>query len=106
MSKLVSWAFLIALVLAVILGFMGPADTTWAVVLVIIGLVAGLLNVGSHESEAFLISGAVLIIASSQGGDSVAGVAYLSDILNNILLVFVPATIVVAVRNVFNLARH
>lgn len=100
------WAFLVGVVIAIIFGFMGNIGPTLAYALVVIGLIVGLLNIADSESEPFLISGAVLIIASSFGQSAVAVIPEARGILSALLLIFVPATIVVAVRNVFSLARR
>lgn len=104
------WAFLIGMLLAVILGIsaelVGAVSETGFIVLVILGLVVGLLNVADREVAPFLMSGAVLIIASALGGNLMADLAYVGPILDALLAVFVPATVIVAVKNVFGLARN
>lgn len=100
------WAFLIGVILAVIFGFMGPVTGNVLATLVIIGLIVGLLNIADQEATPFLMSGLVLIVASSLGGDVLSGAMYVADILNALLAIFVPATVVVAVRNVLSLARN
>ena len=75
-------------------------------VLVVIGLIVGLLNVGDEEVMPFLMSGAVLIIASAFGQTATSVIGLLSSILDALLLIFVPATIVVAIKNVFSLAHR
>ncbi len=106
-----SWSFLVGLVLAVLLGlgFTGPYQATmlWAVFL--LGLVVGLLNITSDEVSAFLTSGTVLVLISFLGVqvgvfDQVAPV--IGNVLRGILTLFVPATIIVALRAVFVLARR
>jgi hypothetical protein len=107
-STVGSWAFLIGVLLAVILGFAG-GSSTWTLVLVVIGLIIGFLNVTASETEPFLMSGAVLIIASSLGQTTLGAAAewpWLEGILEALLAIFVPATIVVAIKNVFSLARN
>ncbi len=103
-NMLGSWAFLIGVVLAVILGALGQINPMIAWVLVAIGLVVGLLNVADEEATPFLMSGAVLIIASGLG-QGLVGIQLVDDILSALLLIFVPATIIVAIRNVFTIAR-
>jgi len=112
-STLGSWAFLIGLVVAVILGLGIGGDQTanMTVTLFIIGLVVGLLNIAEKEVTPFLLSGVVLIIASSMGLDAMGGIDGKSvqavlGILSALLVLFVPATIVVAVKNVFQLAKR
>ncbi len=106
MEALGRWAFLIGVVLALILGVMGPVTGSWAIALVVIGLVVGLLNVGGREVTPFLMSGAVLIIASALGGNLMGDLPYVGSVLDALLVIFVPATVVVAVKNVFTLARN
>ena len=100
------WSFLIGVVLAVILGALGSVSGTWAMVLVVIGIVIGLLNVADKEVSPFLMSGAVLIIASALSGNLMSNLPYIGSILDALLVIFVPATVIVAVKNVFSLARN
>ncbi|MDP3732904.1 MAG: hypothetical protein Q8Q91_00025 [Candidatus Daviesbacteria bacterium] len=110
-----SWSFLVGLLLAVLLGvgLTGPyaGQMTWAVFL--LGIVIGLLNITSSEASAFLTSGTVLVLVSYLGASVLGeaagsgfGVDLLVSVLNSVLVLFVPATIVVAVRAVFGLARN
>jgi hypothetical protein len=99
------WAFLAGVLLAVVLGVIGPISSSWTMTLVAIGLVVGLLNITEREVTPFLMSGAVLILASALGGNLMSSLPYAGQILNALLLIFVPATIIVAVKNVFSLAR-
>lgn len=101
-----SWAFLIGVILAVIFGIAGIMSSTLMIILVIIGLIVGFLNIGDEEVQPFLMSGAVLIIASAFGQQVVGTISVLENILSALLLVFVPATIIVALKNVFSMARH
>ncbi len=100
------WAFLIGVILAVVLGLaIGSLTGTWAIVLVVIGLLVGLLNIGDHEIQPFLMSGVVLIIASAFGGSVMADVPFVGPVFDALLAVFVPATIIVALKNIFSLAK-
>jgi hypothetical protein len=54
----------------------------------------------------FLLAGVSLIIASALGKDVMSGISVLYNILNTLLAVFVPSTIVVAIKHVFSLARN
>jgi hypothetical protein len=101
-----AWAFLIGVILAVVLGFLGGATSGFALILVIIGLIIGLLNVTGKEINAFMMAGIVLIIASTFGDGVVSGVATLSNILDALLLIFVPAVIIVAIKSMFHLAKN
>ena len=107
-SQLGSWAFLVGIIIALLIGIVPNAlnSTAWLVALVVIGLIVGLLNITDSEVTPFLMSGVVLIIASQFGGDALSQVRYLQPIFNALLILFVPATIVVAIKNVFSLARR
>ena len=106
-SVLGAWAFLIGVILAIILGA-GLATTTSLMLttLVIIGIIIGLLNVSGEEAHAFLMSGVVLIIVSSLGQSVLGSISILDGILSSLMAIFVPATIVVAIRNVFSIAKN
>lgn len=104
-----AWAFLIGVILAVIFGFI--ATQLWVIwVLVILGIIVGLLNIADAEVQPFLIAGVILVIVSAFGGSVFAGLqllntAFLTNILNNMLMLFVPATVIVALKSVFSIAR-
>ncbi len=107
-NALGSWAFLIGLIIAVILGagFLSQYSESMLVILILIGLIVGLLNIAATETKSFLISGAILIIVSSLGRDVIGNIVIMGAILDALLALFVPATIVVAIKNVFSLARN
>jgi hypothetical protein len=105
-NKIGGWAFLIGVILAIVLGALGSLNATWLWVLVVIGVIVGFLNIADEEASPFLLSGTVLVIVSALGQGSLASAgAMLNNILNALLAIFVPATVIVAVRNVFQLAR-
>ena len=99
-----SWAFLLGVILAVLFGLLPQAPwVTW--VLVLLGLIIGLLNITDKEVTPFLMAGVVLVITSSLGVEVFGTVAILGNILTNMLTLFVPATIIVALKSVFSLAK-
>jgi len=100
-----SWSFLVGVVLAVVFGFLGPLSTYIATILVVLGIVIGLLNIADREVGPFLMAGTVLVIVSSLGQDAVASVAVFDRVLQALIMLFVPATIIVALRSVFSMAK-
>tara|TARA_Y100000310_G_C20672569_1_gene811128 strand:- start:1828 stop:2151 length:324 start_codon:yes stop_codon:yes gene_type:complete len=104
-SVIGSWAFLIGIIVAIVLGIVWEVNTLTAIILVIVGLVVGFLNVTEKESQPFLMAGTVLVIVSALGQNVLTIVPILSKMLSNILIIFVPATIVVALRSVFGIAK-
>jgi uncharacterized membrane protein len=117
-----AWAFFIGVVLAVIIGlttlFM-PIPTLRKyssfiyLILVVLGIVVGAsINVNGKDSQTFLITGTIIVIVGKFGMDSVTGSLIgigigdtVSSIFASLLALFVPATIVVALKSVFGLAR-
>lgn len=106
-----SWAFVVGVILAVLLGtgLTGPYQATMLWVVFLVGIVVGLLNIAHDEVAAFLTSGTVLVLVSYLGvqeGIFEIVAPVISNILRAILTLFVPATIIVALRAVFVLARR
>ncbi len=117
-----AWAFLIGVVLAIVIGIATklisiPALISYSpqiyAILVILGLIVGFsINVTGKNSQTFLITGAVLVVVSKFGMESVTGSLIgigIGDIVSStfaaLLVLFVPATIVVAIKTVFGLAK-
>jgi len=101
------WGFVVGFLLAIVLG-LGLVDQwkgTVVLVLVLLGLVVGFLNVTHSETSAFLVAGTVLVLVSSLGANILSDVELLARVLQGILTLFVPATLIVALRSVFVLAR-
>lgn len=111
-----AWAFLVGVVIAVIVGlFQSSLGTTAATVmyglLVLIGFFVGLLNVSDKDHMTFLMAAVALVIVSGLGQYTLVFISnispilsYLSTILSALLVMFVPATIIVALRSVFAIA--
>tara|TARA_Y100000310_G_scaffold343022_1_gene448772 strand:+ start:1371 stop:1745 length:375 start_codon:yes stop_codon:yes gene_type:complete len=105
-----SWSFLVGLVLAIILGLGlgGQYQSTILWVVFGLGVLVGLLNIGSSEVGAFLTSSTILVLVSYLGIQvgifkGVAPAIY--NVLQGILTLFVPATIIVALKSVFVMAK-
>jgi len=112
-----AWAFLVGVVLAVILGILGTGYSWVLALLVIAGILVGLLNVTDKESSGFLLAGVSLVIVSAMGQNaldvfssvslwSIPIGTMLAGILSALLILFVPATIIVALKSVFDIAKN
>jgi len=117
-----AWAFFIGVVIAIIIGISSILIPLSIIkrysnfiylTLVILGLVVGAsINAKGKDSQAFLITSTIIVIVSKFGMDSVtssligidAGFTA-STIFASLLALFVPATIIVALKGVFGLAR-
>ncbi len=111
-----AYAFLIGVVLAVIFGFfkgsISQASGMFYTTLVVIGLIIGAMNTNDKDSMTFLIASLSLVIVGSLGMDPLKYIALnnyavtvLRNILGSLLLLFVPATIIVALKTVFSMAK-
>lgn len=105
-NMLGSWAFLIGVILALVFGLFGTLSASVTYILVVLGIIIGLLNIGADEVHPFLMSGTILVIVGALGQGVVALVPIFQVALQALTLLFVPATIVVALKHVFSLARN
>lgn len=106
-----SWSFLVGLILAIVLGLGlgGSYQSTMLWVVFALGVVVGLLNIAAEEVGAFLTSGTILVLVSYlavQVGIFSDLAPMIANVLKGILTLFVPATIIVALRAVFVLAKR
>ena len=120
-NALGAWAFLIGVILAIVIGLSAtlmpiPFITKYSAqiysVLMILGIIIGFMNVTGRESHTFMISGAVVVIVSKYGMESVfssligIGMAdTASSVFGALLALFVPATIIVALKTVFSISK-
>jgi hypothetical protein len=119
-NSLGAWAFLFGVVLAIVAGlstslFKVPIISGYTgyvySILAILGIIIGFVNVNSKDTQTFLIAGAVLVIVSRFGMDSVSG-SFTSigledsvSVFAALLALFVPATIIVALKSVFSITK-
>ena len=105
------WAFVIGILLALVVGLLGKMNPTIIVILMVIGIIVGFLNITSKETTSFLLAGLSIIIASSLGTSTFAEMTdvitmTLGNIFGAIRLLVVPAVVVVALKQVFTLAKN
>ena len=117
-----AWAFLIGVILSVVIGIsttlisipiLVKYSSAIYAILVILGVIIGFsINTSRKDSQTFLIAGAILVIVSKFGMESVTGSLIgigIGDIVSSIfaalLALFVPATMIVAIKTVFGIAK-
>jgi hypothetical protein len=117
-----AWAFLIGVLLAVIIGistssflsidFIKKYSTQIYGILVLLGLLVGFsIKVSAwKDAQTFLYTGAIIVIISKFGMESVVGSLIgigIGDVVSStfaaLLALFVPATIIVALKTVFSI---
>ena len=118
-----AWAFLIGVILAVLIGLLSAIILDFSSmrlyssviysVLVVLGLIVGFsIKVEGKDSQTFMITGTILVLVSRFGMESVTssliGIG-IGDIVSStfaaLLGLFVPATIIVAIKTVFSIAK-
>ena len=106
-NKIGSWAFLVGMILAIVLGAMNIAGQLIPTLIVILGLMVGFLNITEKEVRPFLHAGTVLVLVSYLGGETITTtLPIVANILSAILYMFVPATMIVALKSVFVMAKR
>lgn len=111
-----AWAFLSGVVLAIAVGILAGSQISPIAlgVLAFLGIIVGFF-VAEKDVQTFLLASVSLVIVSYAGvsglilNAAVLGIGigkYLSGVLGTLLALFVPATIVVAVKTVFSLASR
>ena len=105
MKKAGKWAFFAGLAIAVV-GGLGVVDVDWFPwLLAVLGLVVGILNITSSETQGFLLGAIALMVTSSvMGGVPYVGVA-LTGVLSNIAAFVGGAALVVSLMAVYEMAK-
>jgi len=119
-NSVAAWSFLIGVVLAIIIGLstaMFTVDTLKSisgpiyVILFILGIVIGSMITGGRDSQTFMLTGAILVILSKFGMESVREsligigiVDIVTSMFSALLVLFIPATIIVALKTVFSMS--
>ena len=118
-----AWVFLFGVILAILAGIVttffiplsriNQFSSPVYAILVIVGLFVGIkINVSAKDTQTFLISSAILVIVSKFGMESVIGSLIgigigdlVASVFGALLVLFVPATIVVALKSVFSITK-
>ncbi len=116
-QKIGHYSFIGGVIIAVILGLvpsatLGTAAAWLTSLLVILGLIAGFLNVSGKETKEFMLVATVLMIAAfvGNGSQTLGGVQiigpYLSGIFTQVLAFVIPAAIVVGLKDIWALGQN
>jgi hypothetical protein len=99
------WAFLVGLVVAVLASFLTGYATTVAIVLFLLGLIVGFLNISEKDSNKFLLASIALLTGGIASISALSIFGVVSTYLNSILAGFIAfvsaATLVVAIKVIF-----
>ena len=101
MQVIGSWAFIIGLVIAVVMGFF-PAGSTTIWILAFLGLVVGLINVTHGAAQLYLVASIAFLVSASS---LTLILPMLKDFLTNIVVFVGPGAAIVALRALYEIAR-
>ena len=110
------YSFIVGVILAVVLGLaaskLGTATPWLWSLLIVLGLVVGFLNVAGKETKEFLWVTVALVVVAYAGSAQITSWSnveiigpYLKGIFDSILAFVVPASVVVALKDVWGLAK-
>ena len=114
-GKTGAWAFIIGVLIALVLGLLPAGLQSIGVpVLVILGLIVGFLNVTEKETTQYIMAAVAIMIALFTAGSAISAQLgslptvgrYLLGLLGNINIFVFPATIVVALKAIYNISKH
>ncbi len=107
-SKIGELAFLGGVILALLVGLLPGVlpNNLVALVLVVLGILVGLINVGAKETHEFLLAGVALLVATTGGLQTLPVVGgVVSTVLTNIVSFVAPAVVIVALKAVYEHGR-
>lgn len=112
-----AYAFLIGVILAVLVGILqesldvAKTSSLPYALLVLLGIAVGFFNFNDKDSFTFLVASLSLVIVSGFGQTALIYVSTvpilssLSSVLAALMVMFVPATIIVALKTVFSISK-
>lgn len=104
MIQLGRWAFVVGLVLSVLAAYISISNV--ALILFVLGLIAGFLNISEKESHSFLLAVVALLLVGVAGLQSLGSIGTsVADILTTLMSFLTGAAIVVSVKQVLEAAK-
>ncbi|HOI18304.1 MAG TPA: hypothetical protein PLX15_00365 [Candidatus Woesearchaeota archaeon] len=103
-------AFVIGFLLSLFIAFFGQINSVSAWILALLGLVVGLFNVTTKETEKFLIASIAFIVTFNALGSVFSVIPLLGSAIQNffgLMVIFVaPATAVVAISSIISITKN
>jgi len=107
-----SLSFLFGVSIAIVAGIVtqNTLSASLTSLLILLGIIVGVLNITTKEVNTFLLATLSLVIVSALGGAILGQVAiigsFLEGILLSILTFTIPATIIVALKSLYTVAKN
>jgi hypothetical protein len=111
--KIGSSSFIVGFVLSLFVGvvqtYFGKVSAVTVSTVILMGIIVGLINITGKESINFLLATVALVIVTKIGGDILMKVItigpYLENIFNSIMIFVSAATMIVALKLIYDLAK-
>ena len=111
------WAFLLGIVIAIIAGFLMPANGMAILALAVLGIIVGLLNITDKELVPYLVAniafvtgaaGLNAVIVGVGGNEGQIGMIFtpLTGVVNYLVAFVAPGAAVVALKAIYGLAKE
>ena len=111
-----NYSFIVGVIIALVLGLasaqLGAAKAWLWSVLIVLGLIVGFLNVSGKETKDFLMVTVALVVVAFAANTQITGWKdveligkYLTGVFDSLLTFVVPASIVAALKEVYQLAK-
>lgn len=113
-EKIGVWAFYIGLIITLVIAIISPFagtgfGTTFAAILVILGIIVGLLNIQDRETITYLVASITLLLVAASLGTFAALIPYIGRMISTFmqgLILFVgPGAAIVAIKTFYHVAR-
>lgn len=110
-----AYAFLVGVIFAIVFGafsqYLNKATGVFYTIIVAIGIIVGFMNIGDRDSHTFLLASLSIVIVGALGLEPLKYIAknfivsMLTNILGSLLVLFIPTTIIIAIKTVFSMAK-
>jgi len=116
-NKVLAYAFMTGIVLALVLGLVSPVvesinpalPAILTSLLILAGIAVGFANITEDETRDYILYVTALVIVLSLGGSTLGQVQrigpYLESVLGSLMTFVLPSVIIVGVRAIFRLAK-
>lgn len=110
LGKIGPYAFIAGVLITIIASLIAIDVMILTSALVVLGIIIGLLNVSEKETSPFLMASVSLVIVSYMTGAGFSSVpvigVQLQMILQNVMTLVTPAVIIVAIKQIYNVAKE
>ena len=116
-NKVLAYAFMTGIIVALILGLVSPVvesinpalPAVLTSVLILAGIAVGFANITENETRDYILYVTALVVVLSLGGDTLGLVQkigpYLKSVLGSLMTFVLPSVVIVGIRAIIRLAK-